>query len=864
MCAGNFADQRSWYSERGSNLWVCAPSNHPRTIPELPAITTGDVEDRYRTNFGGTSASAPIVSGVAVLIRAADRGTEPTLSWRDVKLILANTARKNDLLNSGWREGGLKYGPTTERYFFNHEYGFGMVDAGAAVAAAETWTVVPTQRDVAGTSADQPQAILDTSRTGTSGRAVVSTLSVDHFVDFIEFVEININFEHTYSGDLLVELESPSGKKSWLSIPRDVYVANPVNGFFRFGSAAHLGESSAGEWKLRVSDYVRGDTGTLHAWDIKVYGHGFTPRQPKIVSATPGSASLDVFWEAPATVMGETLSAVGSYDLRYIRADATDKRDARWTRVEELGKDGVLEHSLEDLGGLVEYEIQVGAQNDAGPGQWSEVLKATTLDLVPSVPRNISLAARNAALVVSWQEPSSSGGTASSYDVRRIESDATDKVDPNNWTEVDEAWKDGGGDLRYLIRSLTNGEQYDVQVRAVNDGGEGDWSSTATGTPVMGNSQPEFPSGADYTRGVDENTAGDMGFGDPVSARDDDSDTLTYSLGSGSDFFDIDEFSGRLRTESALNHEDRSSYRVTVRVSDLKDSTGVADTVVDDTVTVTVEANDVDEPPTISGPETPTFKENSDSRIARYTASDPEREQVTDWDLEGIDSSKFEVTDGVLEFIDPPNFEARADAGGNNDYDVTLVAKAGSLEGRYDVTVTVEDVNEAPVVSGTDEFVLDENQLLTETRGRLSTRYAARDPENDTTSWSLSGPDDDDFEIDEFGELSFKSLPDYDAGAHGDRDNKYDIFVEASDTKLNGRFEVTVHVENVPEAPEITGRTSIDYPEGCTGVVERYTATDPEGGNVIWSLPVSDQGTFTLVGGSLRFKSPPNHEDRPS
>ena len=232
--------------------------------------------------------------------------------------------------------------------------------------------------------------------------------------------------------------------------------------------------------------------------------------------------------------------------------------------------------------------------------------------------------------------------------------------------------------------------------------------------------------------------------------------------------------------------------------------------------------------------------------------------------LEGIDSSKFEVTDGVLEFIDPPNFEARADAGGNNDYDVTLVAKAGSLEGRYDVTVTVEDVNEAPVVSGTDEFVLDENQLLTENRGRLSTRYAARDPENDTTSWSLSGANDDDFEIDDFGELSFRSVPDYEAVADGDRDNKYEVVVEASDNKLKGRIEVTVQLENVPEAPEITGRTSIDYPERGTGVVERYTATDPEGGNVIWSLPVSDQGTFTLLGGTLRFKSPPDHEDRPS
>ena len=63
-----------------------------------------------------------------------------------MKLILANTARKNDPLNSGWREGALKYGSTTDHYSFNHEYGFGMVDAGAAVALAKTWTTLPKMR----------------------------------------------------------------------------------------------------------------------------------------------------------------------------------------------------------------------------------------------------------------------------------------------------------------------------------------------------------------------------------------------------------------------------------------------------------------------------------------------------------------------------------------------------------------------------------------------------------------------------------------------------------------------------------------------------------------------------------------------
>ena len=58
------------------------------------------------TIFSGTSAATPIVSGVAALLRQAN----PGLTWRDLKLILAASARKNDAANSGWEGGARKYG----------------------------------------------------------------------------------------------------------------------------------------------------------------------------------------------------------------------------------------------------------------------------------------------------------------------------------------------------------------------------------------------------------------------------------------------------------------------------------------------------------------------------------------------------------------------------------------------------------------------------------------------------------------------------------------------------------------------------------------------------------------------------------
>ena len=136
-CAVGDSGVRSSYSETGANLWVCAPSSD--SSRGLRGIVTTDNSDHYDNSFGGTSAAAPQVAGVAALVRHANR----ELTWRDVKLILAGSARMNDEENTGWDDGALQYGSSTERYHFNHEYGFGVVDAGAAVDLARDWVNVP-------------------------------------------------------------------------------------------------------------------------------------------------------------------------------------------------------------------------------------------------------------------------------------------------------------------------------------------------------------------------------------------------------------------------------------------------------------------------------------------------------------------------------------------------------------------------------------------------------------------------------------------------------------------------------------------------------------------------------------------------
>ena len=320
VCAVSDQGKRSTYSEEGANLWVCAPSDDfDRGRHE---ITTTDNDDFYTNSFGGTSAATPIVSGVAALVRSANTA----LSWRDVKLILAASARKNDPDNTGWEDGALQYDSDTERYHFNHEYGFGVVDAKAAVDLADGWTNLPTLGQETKSSENLNLSIPDR---GT----VSSSLTLGSAVAFTEFVEIDADFGHPAFRNLQVELVSPSGTVSILSVPyRLPYIARflriPLWGRFRFGSAKHLGEDPAGTWTLRISDRVSGDTGTLNSWSLTVYGHRYTPGAPDIDAVTPGSGSLTVVWQEPTNTGA---SAITGYDVRSIKTTEDETDDANWT-----------------------------------------------------------------------------------------------------------------------------------------------------------------------------------------------------------------------------------------------------------------------------------------------------------------------------------------------------------------------------------------------------------------------------------------------------------------------------------------------------------------------------------------------------
>ena len=113
------------------------------------------------------------------------------------------------------------------------------------------------------------------------------------------------------------------------------------------------------------------------------------------------------------------------------------------------------------------------------------------------------------------------------------------------------------------------------------------------------NSAPQFPSSETGTRTVDENTPWYQNIGDPVVATDLDDDKLTYSLENArTSPFTIDRFTGQLQTGAPLDYEIQATYTAKVIAADRLEPDDPSRAT--DTITVTINVNNVDEPGKVS------------------------------------------------------------------------------------------------------------------------------------------------------------------------------------------------------------------------------------------------------------------------
>ena len=362
---------------------------------------------------------------------------------------------------------------------------------------------------------------------------------------------------------------------------------------------------------------------------------------------------------------------------------------------------------------------------------------------------------------------------------------------------------------------------YSVTV-SVSDGNGGSDSITVTinVTDVNENTAPVFTDGTSTTRSIAENTAANTNIGTPIAATDADSgDTLTYTLG-GTDAasFSIVSTTGQLQTKAALDYETKTSYSVTISVSDGNGGS--------DSITVAINVTDVNETPANTAP---VFSEGDSITLTitlppkgntegDYDVGDPlfatdaDGDSVT-YSLSGTDAGLFhtyvfgKTVNGQIQ--SHVQLTTRGWSLHNaNKSSFTVVVTASDRNGGSDsITVTInvtdETENNAPVFTdGTSTTrSIAEN---TASGQHIGTALSATDADNDTLTYTLSGTDAASFSIDATtGQLKTKAALDYETK------NTYTVTVIVSDGSLTDTITLTINVTDI----DIDNVTDIDIEE---------------------------------------------------
>ena len=410
------------------------------------------------------------------------------------------------------------------------------------------------------------------------------------------------------------------------------------------------------------------------------------------------------------------------------------------------------------------------------------------------------------------------------------------------------------------------------------------------------NRAPVFTEGNTATRSIAENTTVGTNIGAAITATDADGNTLTYTLG-GTDAaaFSIDSTSGQLRTSAALDYETKTSYTVTITVSDGNDGT--------DAITVTINVTDVDETPTNNVPksndleETPTnnepvsdkvnsgpvfdegssttraVSENTGSGVdigAAVSATDPDDDTLT-YSLRGTDATAFSInsTNGQIRTSAALDYETKS------SYTVSVSASDGTLTDTISVTININDIDEtvpnrAPVFTegNTATRSIAENTTVGTNIGAAIT---ATDADGNTLTYTLGGTDASAFRIvSTSGQLQTNTALDYETK------NTYSVSVSVSDATLTDTINVTININDIDEtvpnrAPVFTEgntatRSIAENTTAGTNIGAAVAATDADGNTLTYRLGGTDAAAFSIVStsGQLQTNAALNYDTKSS
>jgi subtilisin-like proprotein convertase family protein/Ca2+-binding RTX toxin-like protein len=290
------------FSNPGASLLVSAPGSNVLSTSRKVDTERGSVFGSDYSAAQGTSFAAPIVSGIAALMLEAN----PSLGYRDVQRILAMSATYVADPNTQWAYNGAKHWNGGGMHK-SDDYGFGKVDARAAVRLAESWSANSTLENEhhVGAARTPINLAVPPGETTRSAHELPAGVKVEH-------VEVNLYSEVGQLGDLQLRLTSPSGTQSLLldrvgkkrsgegagEADRGSERSGAFN--YSFMSTQHWGERSQGTWTLEAINADGGKPLTLNSWGLRAYGEATSADDHYVytdafatLAGEPGRALLD-------------------------------------------------------------------------------------------------------------------------------------------------------------------------------------------------------------------------------------------------------------------------------------------------------------------------------------------------------------------------------------------------------------------------------------------------------------------------------------------------------------------------------------------------------------------------------------------
>ena len=205
--------------------------------------------------------------------------------------------------------------------------------------------------------------------------------------------------------------------------------------------------------------------------------------KPTGLGVTPGDGQLELGWTKPAG--GDAIDEYivqwksGTQTFQNAADEATDDREAS---VSHVPGTTTYDTIIPGLNNGTLYTVQVIAKNESG--QATSDTKTGTPDVLPEKPTIQSIVEGHTQLVVTWDEPASTGSEISGYVVQWKDNSVSGWESPLGSATLEET------DFTHTITSLANGTEYAIRVRAVNglvlpveDEDNYNWSDDATGTP---------------------------------------------------------------------------------------------------------------------------------------------------------------------------------------------------------------------------------------------------------------------------------------------------------------------------------------------------------------------------------------------